>query len=277
MPGSTIEVLRGDVGEAEINELLPHLDGLGLDELRFVSTRVGEYEWQRPGHPALVELTDPEAVATSASVKLTAWREIPGQWKQFLRFIDFSGLAVEVLPDGATLEGLVWLEGVVLPTGLRKLPVFFFTRCSRLSSIDTSGTALEEMGEYACGECRSLATFDFPPTIRKVDIPFEGTTNATIDLTSTLAEDVWVRGMVFLVDLILPRRCVLRELAGVPSLWRVTFGVSKFCGAFTWHPTEVRFASLKADADFSRGLLEARVYGEVACEMGCETLPFPPP
>jgi hypothetical protein len=83
--------------------------------------------------------------------------------------------------------------------------------------------------------------------------------------------------MVFLVDVVLPRRCVLNGVTGVPSLRRGSFGVSKRCDDFTWQPTEVRFESLKADAALSRGLLEARVYGEVACEMGCETLPFPPP
>jgi hypothetical protein len=57
----------------------------------------------------------------------------------------------------------------------------------------------------------------------------------------------------------------------------VSFGASKRCDNFRWHPTEVRFQSLVADVDFFPELLEARVYGEVACEMGCETLPFPPP
>jgi hypothetical protein len=277
LTGSRIEVLRANVDKADINELFPHLGGWGLDKLRFVSSRVGEYEWQRPGNSALVELTDPEAVTTSASVKLMTWRGIPSEWKPFLRFIDLSGLVVEVLPDGATLKELVLLEGVVLPTGLRKLPKFFFVGCSRLSSIDTSRTALEGIGEGACNECRSLAAFAFPPTVRALEYPFEGTSIATIDLTGTLAGRVGISDMVFLVDLVLPRRCVLNGLAGVPSLRRVTFGVSKCCEGFTWHPTEVRFESLRADADLSRGPLEARVYGEVACEMECETLPFPPP
>jgi hypothetical protein len=83
--------------------------------------------------------------------------------------------------------------------------------------------------------------------------------------------------MVSLVELILPRRCVLAGIWTVPSLRRVTFGASRRPRDFIWHPTEVRFESLKAEADFSPGLLEARVYGEVACEMGNETIPFPPP
>jgi hypothetical protein len=277
MPGSRVEVLRADVDKVAINELLPHLDGLGLDKLRIVSSLVGEYEWQRPDKPALVELTDPEAVTTSASVKLTAWRGIPIEWKPFLRFIDLSGLVVEVLPDGATLNDLVWLEGVVLPTGLQELPTSFFARCSRLSSVDTGRTALEYIGEYACEECKSLAAFAFPRTVRILEAPSDGTSITTIDLTSTLAEEVLICNMFFLVDLVLPRRCVVTGLEGVPALRRVTFWVSKRCSTFTWQPTEVRFESLDADADFSPGLLEARVYGEVACEMGCETIPFPPP
>jgi hypothetical protein len=277
LPGSRVEVLLADVDKADINELFPRLDDWGLDKLRFVSSRVGEYEWQRPDKPALIELTDPEAVTTSASVKLTAWRGIPSEWKPFLRIIDLSGLVIEVLPYGATLKELVWLEGVVLPTGLRKLPRSYFAGCSRLSSIETSRTTLEYIGVNACEECKSLAAFVFPPTLLLLDAPFVGTSITTIDMANTLADEVSIWRMVFLVDLALPRRCILKRLEGVPSLRRVTFGVSKFCGAFTWDPTEVRFESLSADADFSRGLLEARVYGEVACEMGCETLPFPPP
>jgi hypothetical protein len=70
---------------------------------------------------------------------------------------------------------------------------------------------------------------------------------------------------------------VLECIWAVPALRRVTFGASLVRRYFAWQPAEVRFESLKADADLSPGLLEARVYGEVACEMGHETLPFPPP
>jgi hypothetical protein len=106
---------------------------------------------------------------------------------------------------------------------------------------------------------------------------FDGTSITTIDLSDTVAEEVWICDMTFLVDLVLPRRCVLSDLCGVPSLRRLAFGASEDGGGFVWHPTEMRFESLAADAEFSRSLLEARVYGEVACELGCETLPFPPP
>jgi hypothetical protein len=226
----------------------------------------------------LVELIDPKTVTTSASIKLTAWRRIPGKWKPFLRFIDLSGLVVEVLPDDATLEDLLWLEGVVLPTGLRKLPAFFFVRCWRLSSIDTRYTALEEIEERACDGCRCLTAFVFPPTFRSLGgMAFGGTSIATLDLSGTVAEKVGVHGMVSLVDLVLPRRCVLESISGVPSLRCVTFGASGNASNFAWHPTEVRFESLWTDAEFSPGLLEARVYGEVACELRRETLPFPPP
>jgi hypothetical protein len=158
-----------------------------------------------------------------------------------------------------------------------KLPKSFFIGCLRLSSIDTSRTALETIEAFACKECRSLTAFAFPRTVRTLQFPFKGSSITAIDLTSTLAEDVSIWDMIFRVDLVLPRRCVLKELERVPSLRSVTFGISERCGAFAWHPTDVRFESLNADADFSRGLLAARVYGEVACKMGCETLPFPPP
>jgi hypothetical protein len=187
-------------------------------------------------------------------------------------------LALELLPDRATLRKLVWLESVVLPTGLRKLPLYFFKGCWRLASIDTRCTALEEIGEGACKGCGPLAAFVFPPAVRSLGYAaFGGTLITTFDLSETMAEKNWIDGMVSLVDLVLPRRCVLEGALGVPSLRRVTFGTSDKLSYFAWHPAEVRFESLTADAEFSLGLLEARVYGEVACELGCETLPLPPP
>jgi hypothetical protein len=124
--GSSIEVLRADVGEIEINELFPQLEGLGIDKLRVISERVGEYEWHRSERSALVELTDPVAVTIPASVTMTARRELPKEWKPFLRAIDISGLALEVQHPFAGLEDFDWLERAVLPTGLRKLPREFF-------------------------------------------------------------------------------------------------------------------------------------------------------
>jgi hypothetical protein len=173
---------------------------------------------------------------------------------------------------------LVWLEGVVLPTGLRVLPQGFFGECWRLTSIDARRTALEAIGMFACSGCRSLTAFEFPPTFLCMEYAaFDSTSITSIDLTETAAERVVVCDMVILVDLVLPRRCVLDHVQGLPSLRRVTFGASDKVKKFAWHATDVRFDGLNADADFSPGLLAARVYGEVACEMGCETLPFPPP
>jgi hypothetical protein len=284
LPGSGIEVLRADVGQAEIGGLLPRLEAWGLEKLRFVSSRVRKVEWQRVREPMLVELTDPSVVTGAASVKMTAWREMPVEWKPFLRVIDLSQVTLELLPRGATFQGLAWLEGVVLPTGLRVLPGNLFRGCWRLWSIDVSRTALEKIESGACDECRSLAAFVFPPTFREVAArrfyeteAFSGTSITSMDLSGTMAENVVVGEMVFLVELVLPRRRVLEGIWAVPSLRRVTFGASRCGRSFACHPAEVRFESLKADADFSPGLLKARVYGEVACELGNETLPFPPP
>jgi hypothetical protein len=278
LPGSRIEVVRADIGEAEITALFSHLGKWGLKRLRVVSSRVGEYEWRRAEQCVLVELTDPVAVTTPTSLTMTAWREIPREWKPFLRVIDLSGLALELLPGNVTLTGLVWLEGVVLPTGRRQLPEYFFSGCWRLWSIDAGRTALQDVGSLACGGCRRRSAFTFPPTVRSVQYAaFGGTSITTLDLSGTVAEKVRVNGMVSLVDLVLPRRCVLKGVEGVPSLRCVTFGASRHASHFAWHPREVRFESLVADAEFSPGLLAAWVYGEVACELGRETLPFPPP
>jgi hypothetical protein len=107
-------------------------------------------------------------------------------------------------------------------------------------------------------------------------LAFGGTSITTLDLSGTVVEEVSVGHMVSLVDLVLPRRCVLEDVWGVPSLRRATFGTSRSSN-FACHPTEVRFLSLTADAEFSPGVLGARVYGEVACELEYETRPFPPP
>jgi hypothetical protein len=277
LPGTRIEVLRAEIDQAEINELLPHLGEWGVDQLRVISPRVEEYEWQGAEQSVLVELADPVTVRTPASVTITAWREILEGWKQFVRVIDLSGLAVDLLPDRASLKELRWLERAVLRTGLRGLPRFFLSGCWRLGSIGSDGTALEVVGTFACSGCRSLATFRFPPTVRTVCGAFGGTSIRIMDLSGTQAEDVSVWGMGLLVELILPRRCVLGRVFEVPSLRRVAFGASRPDSDFFWHPREVRFEGLTADTAFSPGLLGARVYGEVACEFRHETFPVPPP
>jgi hypothetical protein len=99
----------------------------------------------------------------------------------------------------------------------------------------------------------------------------------SIDLTGTVAEYMEIWGMNFITEFILPRGCVIGQVSAVPSLRAVTFGASFGGGGFAWHPKEVRFESMVAEAEFSPGLREARVYGEVVCELGRETLPFPPP
>jgi hypothetical protein len=274
---AVVEVLRADVDDVDIIELLPFLGGSAVDKLRFVSPRMGEYEWQRPPRSLLVELTDPEAVSTAAAVTMTAWRPVPAKWRPFLRVIDLSGMTVDLMPTGASFEGFHWLERVVLPARLRVLPSHLFCGCVRLKSIVTSSTALEEIGSNACRGCTSLTEFPFPSTLSKLNAAFIGTSIPIVDLSGTRAESVSILGMVFLAELVLPRRCILGLVRGVPSLRLVSFGRSRTGGDLAWHPTEVRFESLAACADFSPGLLEARVYAEVASELGRETVPFPPP
>jgi hypothetical protein len=186
-------------------------------------------------------------------------------------------MVLDLLPAGASFAHFHCLEKAVLPARLRVLPRDFFYYCVRLKSIVTGSTALEEIGFDACGRCKSLAEIPFPPTLRKLEAPFIGTSITIIDLSDTGAESVEILGMVFLAELILPRRCILESVGGVPSLRLVTFGGSREDGQLAWHPTEVRFESLSASAEFWPGLLDARVYGEVACELGRETVPFPPP
>jgi hypothetical protein len=277
IPQTLVEILRADVGETEIIELLPSLGGWAGDKLRFVSPRLRPYKWQRIQQSLLAELTDPVSLTGPAAVKMTRWRQVPTEWKPFLRVIDLSGMTLDLLPAGASVKDLLWLEKAVLPTGLRVLPKQFFLGCVRLKSIVTGSSALEEIGVNACGGCTSLAAFPFPPMFRKLEDAFCGTSIASMDLSGTSAESVSIFGVIFLADLILPRGCVLAHVEGVPSLRCVTFGASRRGGGFAWHPTEVRFESLAAESDFSPGLVEAWVYAEVASELGRETIPFPPP
>jgi hypothetical protein len=274
---TVVNVFRADVDQADVNEILPLYDEWGVDRLQVVSPRIGVSEWHRAQQPVVVELTEPVVVTSPAAVTMTAWRPAPVEWKHCLRTIDLSGVVLDLLPVGSSLRGCRLLERAVLPARLRVLPRDFFYGCVRLKSIVAGVTTLEEIRVSACGRCRSLAAFPFPPTLRKLEAPFLGTSIAMMDLSGTAAESVEILGMVFLAELILPRRCVLVQVSGVPLLRCVTFGASRTGADFAWHPTEVRFESLIASADFSRGLTEARVYGEVACQLGRETVPFPPP
>jgi hypothetical protein len=90
-----------------------------------------------------------------------------------------------------------------------------------------------------------------------------------------IVENFSVCDMICVVDLTLPRQCVLDGVAAGSSLGVVTFGASRSNGHFWWQPREVRFES--PGAEFSPDLVEGRVCCEVACEMQRETLPFPPP
>jgi hypothetical protein len=276
---SRIEVIQVDVDATELDELLPELDEWGFERLRVVSSRMPPYEWRGP-HESLVvpvHFNDPVTLSTAAVVTLTTWRTFAEGEAKFLRALDLSGLAVVSLPARA-LEDMAWLERTVLPAGLRVLPEGFFALCSRLSSIDTSGcTALESIERHGCGGCRALRMFAFPPTLRVLSSAFLCTSITEMDLSDTKAERANVTGTLLLEELVLPRRCVLEGANGVPSLRRVTLGAVDDRCLFAWQPTVVRFEDVTAHAHFSPGLACARVYAEVASEMACETVPFPPP
>jgi hypothetical protein len=277
LPGSRIEVLEGDIDEKEMSEVQAELDGWGIDQLRIVSPRLPPYEWRGARQMAVpVSLTDPVALSRAAAVTMTTWRTIPEDEWRFCRSLDLSGLKIESLPVGATLREMVWLERVVLPAELRVLSTDFLSRCSRLTFIGTGGCpALERIEFAACGYCRSLAAFEVPPTVRILSNAFSGTSLTVLDLSETAAESAELVGLLFLEELVLPRGCILKHAWALPSLRRMTFGSSvEFFGC---HPAEARFESMAASAAFAPGLAEARVYAEVACELGRETIPSPPP
>jgi hypothetical protein len=280
LPYGRVVVLHADVGAMQLNELLSELAAWGIEKLRVVSPRMLPYEWQSLSPESFelpVPLTDPVTLSAAAAVTLTTWRTFSKEEAKFLRALDLSGLAVVSLPVDA-LRGMAWLERTVLPAGLRVLPAGFFWGCSRLASIDTSGcTALESIESDACSCCRALRVFAFPPTLRVLSDAFTGTSITRIDLSDTSAVSAGVSNGLILEELVLPRRCVLDGANGLPSLRHVTFGAANPRRLFIWEPVEVRFESMTADARFSPGLAGARVYAEVACEMSCETVPFPPP
>jgi hypothetical protein len=224
-----------------------------------------------------VEVTDPVTLSAAAAVTLTTWREFGDYQAEFLRVLDLSGLAVVSVPAGA-LKDFAWLERTVLPAGLRVLPEGFFAGCSRLAAIETAGcAALEAIDDHACGGCRALRVFAFPATVRVLSSAFTGASVAKIDLSDTKAEHADVSGMLLLGELVLPRRCAFRSVTGLPSLRRVTFGAVDGTFQLAWQAAEVRFEGMAAHDNLSPGLACARVYAEVASEMACETVPFPPP
>jgi hypothetical protein len=162
-------------------------------------------------------------------VTRTAWRQTPHEEWKIVRSLDLSGLAVESLPAEATVHAMVWLERAILPVRMRVLPSGLFIGCSRLTFVGTGGcVALEGIEVDACGWCKLLAAFEFPPTVRIVSNAFLGTSMKRIDLSETAAESADFGGLLFLDELLLPRRCVLKTAFALQSLRRVTFGAS--CG-----------------------------------------------
>jgi hypothetical protein len=116
---------------------------------------------------------------------------------------------------------------------------------------------------------------NFSPTNRSVEWTSGGTTIATLDMSRTATGKIVVGEMVSLVGLVLPRRCVPRPFeCAVPSLCDLR--AFRSANNSARHSTEVRFERLAAHAELSPAPLEARVCGELACEMGRATLPFPP-
>jgi hypothetical protein len=282
----------------QIDELLLWLPERGCDQLRIISRRVGEIDWRRSRGENIIDLTEASTVTTPAWLRVKEFHPNLAQLRQYIRVVDLSEVTMELMPDGEKFICLRELETVIMPSGLRVLPRNMFRGCWRLSSVDTSRTSLERMEPGVCGDCVALTHFSFPSTVRYIGdlcIPdgeaFIGSAIAKMDLSDTLLEHVSICEMAFLEELILPRRCVLVALCEVPCLRRVTFGVAvpresvlrshvhpwRDPERFTWLPTEVRFEGMIARPEFSPGLEDARVYGEVAAQMGHETLPFPPP
>jgi hypothetical protein len=279
LPGSRIEVLCADVDPAEIERMLPQLDGWAIERLRVVSPRlekplelVGS-----PGSPS-VAVVDPEILTAPSTMTLTVWRWIPVTERRFVRSFDLS--AVGELPRGHGCWNSFFLESVTLPVRLRALPSLFFARCPRLSHVGTAGCmVLEEIGWDAFGGCRRLREFVFPSIVRTVNDPFGGTSITCLDLSGTRAESVAVRDMKFLERLVLPRRCVLKRVCGLPALRTVTFGARPgyidVRSDFGGNPREVRFESLAAPAKGGPLWTGTCAFAEVACVLGRDSFPFP--
>jgi hypothetical protein len=270
LPDSRVEVLYADIDMADIQQLLPRLDEWAIDRLRVVSPRLEEpFEWVWNPRSRGVALTDPAIL----DMTLKFWGQLPKGQLRFLRSIDLSALGVP--PWGETLSRAHILESVTLPARIRVVPDDFFKQCPRLCHVGTTHcAALEEVGLQAFLGCRNLREFVFPLTVRKVGAAFGGTSIVRLDLSETLAESVEVQDMKFLERLVLPRRCILESVFGLPALRSVTFGL---CGEETrWSPREVRFESLAAPAKGGPLAVGACAFGEVACVLGCESFPFPP-
>jgi hypothetical protein len=266
---SRTEVLYADVDMADIERLLPRLDGWAIDGLRVVSPRLEEpFEWVRNPRSRSVAVTDPALI----DVTLTRWGQIPRDQLCFLRSIDLSALGE--LPRGEDLSGSYFLESVILPARLRILPSRFFWRCPRLSHVETTAcVALEEIGYEVFRGCRNLCKFVFPVMIRKVGPAFGGTSIVCLDFSGTRAKSVQVQDMKFLEQLVLPRCCILECADGVPALRSVTFGASG--GSLSWNPRQMRFESLAVPAEGIPLAVRTCIFAEVACLLDRESSPFP--
>jgi hypothetical protein len=142
--------------------------------------------------------------------------------------------------------------------------------------VGTAGcTALEEIRPGSFANCRLLRKFWFRPTVRRVDCAFDGTAFTCIDLSETRAERAGFCGMNFLERVILPRRCVLGLVGGLPSLRSVTFGLSAPGAPLEWRAPNVRFEGMKSGP--GKELFGGRVSAEVAAVLSRESSPSSPP
>jgi hypothetical protein len=289
LPGSRVEVLDADIDADETKRLVKKLDKWGIDRLRIVSQNLeAPFEWRGVRKTHLVRVTNPKQLVTPSAVFATSWRMFDRRECEFLRSIDMSALPLAEFPQGATLSNSSSLESAILPAGLRVLPMSFFRSCWRLSDVGTSScTALDGIAWGAFLGCRSLGKFVFPRTIREVDPEaFSGTAIAGVDLTETAAESVGFVHMIFLEQLVLHRRCVLKCEFGLPALRSLTFGQpwdggdhgfgSRF--GFGSGIREVRFEGFLGPPEGSVvGLENAHVHAEVAAVSTHESRPTSPP
>jgi hypothetical protein len=208
---------------------------------------------------------------------MTAWRHPFTNELAFLRSIDMSALQLTAFPPLSTLQDSVFLEAVVLPAGLRVIPTWFFANCLRLTRVDTAGcTALEVIGDRSFANCPALREFRFPSSVRLVDDAFHRAAITCVDLSETLVERAGFKWMTFLERVILPRRCVLDDARGLPSLRSLTFGFLSGSGvAFTRRASEIRFESMRSGAE--KELFAGRVSAEVAAVLSRESSPSSPP
>jgi hypothetical protein len=168
------------------------------------------------------EWLEERTVATLMRLKVRRGAPLPTEsHRNWLASIDLSGL--EGLPRGWTLQDCPFLESVLLPRNLVKLPKSVFGGCFALVGVNLHECkVLRKIGQFAFEDCVRFRRVELPACLGFVDLVGSGIEE--LDLRGTIAEEVQVAMCPTLVRLVLRSGYGRGNWDLCPCLRRVTFG-----------------------------------------------------